>query len=146
MLRGEGPVAGRGPGMTMRGHNITARTCFVGACVRMYNATAGGDHSVVHVAMTASGTASIRARVFGVVAGTRIEPQAYGTIVVLGRAATILVTGAVTVGDFLCMANNLRGAAKTTTTHSGIIFAIASSIKSGSTRGTVTGFILPWRM
>lgn len=104
----------------------------VGAGVIFTNETAGGDHTWVCIRSTAVFDQSVRAAAAGIVCNTYIEPGGTGVIVRSLLAQTVLVTGTVDVGNWLCLKNGHKGLLESTAMRSWIGFAIAKGTNTGS--------------
>lgn len=99
----------------------------------------------VPVKAQAANTIDLKRRVAGMVYGRDIEPGETGIVAIFARVQSLLATGTVSAGDWLCLSGTRAGAARSCATASRTAFAIAHIAHSGSASG-IEALLIPWRI
>lgn len=132
-------------GMGFKCRNMGTTTANKGESVVFYFAgvTATPDPYVHVRVQVASGTGL--QRVAGTIWGADIAPSGTGLIATFARFQSILATGTITAGDWLCLSGVRAGAVKTTVAAEKKAFAIAKSAHAGRA-SWIEALVLPWRI
>lgn len=140
-FRADGPFFGMG----FKCRNMGTETLGKGDSVIFWfdNVTTTPDPFLHVKAYLPSGTFLKRAA--GTIWGSSIEPNGTGLCATFARFNSVLATGTIAAGDWLCLSGARIGAVKTTTATGKTAFAIAEAAHSGRA-SFIKALVLPWRI